>query len=137
MCYQVCKGSGISNDARHLSSNGVQFQEMAKEQDMIGWRRFMEGMISKKLVCIHEDCHALTGRGLSAISWASQLVVRLLEVVTHGQWIYRNVQVHDEQQGTLRGQVSRIFFSSSSASSAQLNEKNSAERAPAGPSSVC
>ncbi len=82
-------------------SMGLQFQEMAKEQDTIGWRRFMEGMISKKLVCIHEDCHALTGRGLSAISWASQLVVRLLKG-THGQWIYRNVQVHDEQQGTLR-----------------------------------
>ncbi len=36
-----------------------------------------------------------------AVSWARQLVVRLLEV-THGQWIYRNIQVHDQQQGTLR-----------------------------------
>jgi hypothetical protein len=30
-------------------------------------------------------------------------VVRLLEV-THSQWIYRNIQVHDEQQGTIRTQ---------------------------------
>jgi hypothetical protein len=76
---------------------------MAKEQDTIGWRRFMEGMISKRLVCLQADSYALTGEGLHALSWARQLVVRLLEV-THGQWIYRNVLVHDEQQGTLRTQ---------------------------------
>ncbi len=35
------------------------------------------------------------------LSWAKQLVIRLLEV-THGQWIYRNIQVHDETQGTLQ-----------------------------------
>ncbi len=29
------------------------------------------------------------------------LVIWPLEV-THGQWIYRNIQVHDETQGTLR-----------------------------------
>lgn len=34
-------------------------------------------------------------------SWASQLVVQLLEV-THGQWIDWNIQVHDERCGTLR-----------------------------------
>jgi hypothetical protein len=27
-------------------------------------------------------------------------VIQLLEV-THGQWMYRNIQVHDETQGTL------------------------------------
>jgi hypothetical protein len=84
-------------------SMGRSFQDMAKEQDTIGWRRFMEGMISKPLVCLQADSHALTGEGLHALSWARQLVVRLLEV-THGQWIYRNVLVHDEQQGTLRTQ---------------------------------
>ena len=33
--------------------------------------------------------------------WASQLVIHLLEV-THGQWVYRNIQVHDEACGSLR-----------------------------------
>ena len=37
------------------------------------------------------------------MAWASQLVVWLLEV-THSQWIYQNIQVHDEQQGTIRTQ---------------------------------
>ncbi len=98
---RFAQGQGYRTMQEICRPMGGQFQEMAKEQDTIGWRRFMEGMISKKLVCIQEDCHALTGRGLSAFSWASQLVVRLLEV-THGQWIYRNVQVHDKQQGTLQ-----------------------------------
>jgi hypothetical protein len=80
---------------------GQQFQEMAVEQDTIGWRRFMEGMISKKLVCIQDDHHSFTGEGIAGLSWARQLVVRLLEV-THGQWIYRNIKVHDEHQGTIR-----------------------------------
>ncbi len=35
------------------------------------------------------------------LSWAKQLVIQLLEV-THGQWMYRNIQVHDELQGTLQ-----------------------------------
>ncbi len=85
---------------RHM---GPQFQAMAVEQDTIGWRRFMEGMISKRLVCLQEDARSVTGMGLAGITWAQQLVVRLLEV-THGQWIYRNIQVHDEQSGTLRTQ---------------------------------
>ena len=63
----------------------------------------MEGMVSKRLLCIHADYRAHTGVGIQALAWASQLVVRLLEV-THSQWIYRNIQVHDEQQGTIRTQ---------------------------------
>jgi hypothetical protein len=61
----------------------------------------MEGMLAKKMVCIQEDYHDYTGEGIAGLAWARQLVVRLLEV-THGQWIYRNIQVHDEHQGTIR-----------------------------------
>ena len=77
------------------------YREMASAQDTIGWRRFMEGMISKKLVCLYAEHRDLMGEGLTTERWASQLVVRLLEV-THGQWIYRNIQVHDEKCGMLR-----------------------------------
>jgi hypothetical protein len=28
---------------------------MAEEQDKIGWRRFMEGMLPKRLVCLQAD----------------------------------------------------------------------------------
>ena len=63
----------------------------------------MEGMISKQLVCIQANYRAHTGEGIKVMAWASQLVVWLLEV-THSQWIYWNIQVHDEQQGTIRTQ---------------------------------
>ena len=63
----------------------------------------MEGMISKQLVCIQADCRAHTGEGIMEMVWASQLVVYLLKV-THSQWIYCNIQVHDEQQGTIHTQ---------------------------------
>jgi hypothetical protein len=80
---------------------GQQHKAMAVEQDIIGWRRFMEGMLSKKLVCLQADYRAQTGEGGNVLSWAKQLVVWLMEV-PHGQGIYRNIQVHDETQGTLR-----------------------------------
>jgi hypothetical protein len=79
------------------------YQVMAEDQDTIKWRRFMEGMLSWHLVGLQANHHALTGEGLQPLSWASQLVIRLLEV-THGQWIYCNIQVHDEAQGMLRTQ---------------------------------
>ena len=76
-------------------------RKMAECQDVIGWRRFMEGMFSAHMICIQNDYHLWSGDGLSAKVWAGQLVVRLLEI-THAQWVYRNIQVHDETQGTLR-----------------------------------
>ena len=75
--------------------------KMAECQDVIGWRRFMEGMFSVHMICIQNDYHQWSGEGLSAKVWAGQLVVRLLEI-THAQWVYRNIQVHEETRGTLR-----------------------------------
>ena len=52
-------------------------------------------MISKDVLVIQSAYIDRGGRcTLSAKTWAEHLVVRLLEV-THGQWIYRNVRVHD------------------------------------------
>ena len=42
-----------------------------------------------------------TGEGRNMLLWAMQLVIWLLEVI-HGQWIYRNIHIHDETQVTLR-----------------------------------
>ena len=76
-------------------------RRMAEQQDVIGWRRFMEGMFLGHMICIQNDYHKWTGEGLPAKQWAGQLVVRLLEI-THGQWVYRNIQVHDEMRGSIR-----------------------------------
>ncbi len=80
-------------------SMGQQYKAMVVEQDIIGWRRFMEGMLSKKLVGLQTVYRVQTQEGRNVLSWAKQLVIQLLEV-THGHWVYRNIQVHVETQGT-------------------------------------
>ena len=76
------------------------FRPLAQVQDKIGWRRFMEGMISKQVVEAQYHSQTITGSRRSIKSWASGLVIKLLEC-THGQWLYRNVVVHDATSGTL------------------------------------
>ncbi len=73
--------------------------KMAVEQDAIGWRRFMEGMFSKEMRSIQYDCYHSQGSQLSSTRWAKRLILKLLET-THGQWIYRNIQIHDSVAGT-------------------------------------
>ena len=41
-----------------------------------------------------------TPPGTTAERWTEELITKLLEV-THGQWLYRNIQVHDKVAGTL------------------------------------
>ncbi len=77
-----------------------EFGRMARSQDIIGWRRFMEGMVSAKLIDIQKDYFVGRGTSWKLEKWTTGLVVRLLEV-THGQWLYRNVVVHDATSGQL------------------------------------
>ena len=74
--------------------------DMADSQDMIGWRRFMEGMISKEMVEIQREFCEVVETKMTAEQWARGLIIKLLEI-THGQWLYRNVHVHDKVTGTL------------------------------------
>ena len=77
---------------------GEQFQALASLQDKIGWRRFMEGMISKEISMLQKTYVTMSGSDLSMDEWSRGLVIKLLET-THGQWLYRNVQVHDTIMG--------------------------------------
>ena len=58
----------------------------------------MEGMISKEIIPIQEDYVEMGGSMMSIDKWTQGLVTKLLEV-THGQWLYRNVHVHDATAG--------------------------------------
>ena len=78
---------------------GPQFMKMAVEQDAIGLRRFMEGMISKEMRSIQYNFYHSQGLRLSLTQWAKRLILKLLKS-THGQWIYRNVQIQDSVAGT-------------------------------------
>ena len=76
------------------------YYNLAVSMDRIGWRRFMEGMISKEIFEIQNKAPADDGTRMELDKWGQQLVIRLLEV-THGQWLYRNVHVHDMVSGDL------------------------------------
>ncbi len=63
----------------------------------------MEGMISKEWVKVQRQYYEIRGGRLRPQVWAQQLAIKLMEV-THGQWLYRNVQVHDSTTGVLATQ---------------------------------
>ena len=57
-------------------------------------------MISTECVKIQQQYSVIYGSNYCGDKWAKDLVTRLLEV-THGQWLYRNIQVHDSITGTI------------------------------------
>ena len=67
-------------------SLGTQFNNMAKAQDAIGWRRFMEGIVCREMRHIQYKFYHSQGTQLSSTRWAKGLILKLLET-THGQWI--------------------------------------------------
>ena len=58
----------------------------------------MEGMVSSEVLKIQRDFVDLGNCSLSLDIWAKGLIIKLLEV-THGQWLYRNIQVHNTVSG--------------------------------------
>ena len=62
--------------------------------------RFMEGMISRELVELQKYVLIESESRMLVETWAKGLVIKLLEI-THGQWLYRNVVVHDKTTGDL------------------------------------
>ncbi len=63
----------------------------------------MEGMVSKEMRNIQRTHASVSDMRHNTERWGVELVTRLLEV-TYGQWLYRNVQVHDRITGTLATQ---------------------------------
>ena len=60
----------------------------------------MEGCVSKEVVQLQTEFAKVHGMKMSIAGWASGLITKLLEV-THGQWIYRNLLVHEKSSGVL------------------------------------
>ena len=82
-----------------VRNKGARFQKLGKSMDVIGWRHFLEGMVSKEAVQIQSNWANIGGSSLITDNWTKGLTVKLLEV-THGQWLYRNMQVHDTVCGS-------------------------------------
>ena len=95
---EYARGRGGMTMFELTRSLGPRFYRLAASQDKIGWRRFMEGMISKEIVPLYAQHYNIRGGKLRPEAWGKALVVKLLEI-THGQWLYRNIQVHDTATG--------------------------------------
>ena len=80
---QFCRGRGYRR-MRQICADDPRYHRMARSQDEIGWRRFMEGMVSARIIDIQREYLALRCASWKLDKWATGLVVRLLEV-THGQ----------------------------------------------------
>eukprot|EP00956_Cyclotella_meneghiniana_P030706 scaffold78142_cov27-Cyclotella_meneghiniana.AAC.1 len=81
-----------------VGRRGGHFRSLAQSMDKIGWRRFMEGMISVEVANVQSEMEEASQCKLTVKSLCAGLVLKLLEV-THGQWLYRNVHVHDKVSG--------------------------------------
>ena len=62
---------------------GELFMQMAWEQDEIGWRRFMERMIGRRIREIQRLYWIRSGAEMSLERWAKGVILKLLET-THG-----------------------------------------------------
>ena len=101
--HAICsyaRGRGAVSMSMAIGGQRRIYGDMADSQDLIGWRRFMEGMISRRMVVIQRDFCEIVETKMTAEQWARGLIIKLLEI-THGQWLYRNVHVHDKVTGTL------------------------------------
>ena len=75
--------------------------KLARSQDEIGWRNFMEGRVSKEFYAIQRLHLIHSSSFLGGDDWVKQFISRILHI-THSQWIYRNFTLHDRMKGYLR-----------------------------------
>ena len=76
-------------------------KELTKSQDIIGWRNFMEGRISKKFYPLQRHHMTMMSTKSTAEDWTKQFITRILHI-THSQWVFCNFSLHDHQRGLLR-----------------------------------
>jgi hypothetical protein len=100
---EYAKGRGRLSMSDICLGLDMRYRLMARDQDEIGWRRFMEGMVCQRLREIQATYTSIEGSGVMPEQWTTGVVIKLLEA-THGQWLYRCVQVHDRVQGTIATQ---------------------------------
>ena len=74
------------------------YEKLIHSLECIGWRRTMEGMLSKEIFALDAADILLPHSKHTIASWAQGLIIKLLEA-THGMWIYRNLVMHDSTAG--------------------------------------
>ena len=73
---------------------------LAEDQDEIGWIDFMEGKISKHFLRIQQTYLAGSNSRINGRDWVTHFIKELL-TISHTQWLYRNITLHDRKKGFL------------------------------------
>ena len=93
----------LMRDSKPWSGMGDMSDQMlllAQSQDIIGWRRFTEGYLSKHIHA-RQDLHLkMTSNQMNSTEWTKQFISKILQI-THSQWIFRNISLHDKTHGYL------------------------------------
>ena len=74
-----------------------QMTSLAKSQDIIGWKNFVERRILRHFFDIQNECLILGNHRIDAEQWIKQFISKILHI-THSQWIFRNFTLHDKQK---------------------------------------
>jgi hypothetical protein len=98
--YLCGRGSTTCSECSEVLGLPNIIQEFAASQDVIGWDGFIMGMVLSKLLPIQSAYLLQCNYSYQAERWISGVITQLLQV-THSQWIYRCVLVHDRTTGTL------------------------------------
>ena len=63
------------------------YQQMAADQDTIGWRQFMEGMVCSLMRKIQSLYHFQEGTRITPKRWTKRLILKLLEAKFMIRWL--------------------------------------------------
>ena len=75
-------------------------RNIAVSQDIIGWRNFMEGRISELFYPTQQAHLATSSSYINGGDWMKTFISKILHI-THSQWIYRNISLHDRRLGQI------------------------------------
>ena len=98
--YIKLRGTRPLSDMPGMSAD---IKRVARSQDLIPWKDFMEGKLSKEWFSLQRSSLVCSHSRLTIADWEKRLISQILQV-SHAQWIFRNVSLHDAQQGYLRRQ---------------------------------
>jgi hypothetical protein len=77
-----------------------QMRAIAIGQDSIGWTHFLEGKITGHFLGMQRLYLRTTRCKINADDWVKGFITKIL-AISHTQWIFRNITLHDQQHGHL------------------------------------
>ncbi len=82
---------------------------LVDSQDKIEWRNFTEGYISSHFYNIQQFRLLMSSNNLNGADWTKQFISKILQL-THSQWIYRSIFLHDKRHGYLQNKQSESLL---------------------------